>query len=148
MSGRILPPFPSHIGNKYTDYQDKYMSPHSGFHRKGGNATVPAMAVATASVGMISSVAKSAKSFLGEYLSSSTFSQGQTVGTKNIPHTKCSIDTDVCYALQRGGSLFSSDLSKANQIERYLNFLLEHPFLSTSFPLNIILKVRAFLLFL
>ena len=32
--------------------------------------------------------------------------------------------------------------TKARQLERYLNYLLEHPALSTSFPLNTILMVR------
>jgi hypothetical protein len=35
-----------------------------------------------------------------------------------------------------------SPAAKARQIERYLNYLLEHPALSTSFPLNTILMVR------
>lgn len=35
-----------------------------------------------------------------------------------------------------------SPAGKARQLERYLNYLLEHPALSTSFPLNTVLKVR------
>jgi len=37
----------------------------------------------------------------------------------------------------------NSPASRANQVERYLNYLLEHPALSTSFPLNTILKVSS-----
>ena len=36
----------------------------------------------------------------------------------------------------------NSPIGKARHLERYLNYLLEHPALSTSFPLNTILKVR------
>jgi hypothetical protein len=36
----------------------------------------------------------------------------------------------------------NSPAGKCRHLERYLNFLLEHPAMSTSFPLNTILKVR------
>ena len=35
----------------------------------------------------------------------------------------------------------NSPAGQARHLERYLNYLLEHPALSTSFPLNTILKV-------
>ena len=39
-------------------------------------------------------------------------------------------------------------VKKAKELERCLNYLMEHPALRTSFPLNAILKVRTFFLFL
>jgi len=136
LCGRILPPFPP-IRSTYSDYHKNTSSsslPQRSCCGGGGNTTTPAIAVASASVGMISSAARSAKSFLGGYLSSTTsitFPHGLPPGTNILTTTVAS---------KRDGSLLDSSLSKANQIERYLNFLLEHPALHTSFPLNVILK--------
>jgi len=145
LCGRILPPFPSAVADKYSDYHEV---------GDGGATTTPVIAgAAAASVGMIASVGRSAKSFLGGYLSTSPSTTYMHHGlpsstTSNIlagTTTSASITgghttSKNCSLQKRDGSFLDSSLSKANQIERYLNFLLEHPALSSSFPLNVILK--------
>merc|ERR1719223_925945 len=64
LCGRILPPFPTRVGETKLDYDQQSNS------QKNGTGVV-AMAVANAGVGMISSAAKSARSFWGNYYMSS-----------------------------------------------------------------------------
>ena len=137
LCGRILPPFPSRLGSKRSDYND---DPYS----QSGISGTTAKAVASASVSAISSAAKSAKSLFRGYISSSTASKH--------PPQASSQQTSTLIANSRRKSYYNSGsaeiyLSKAQQLERYLNYLLEHPALSTSFPLNVVLKVNSLYLF-
>lgn len=133
LCGRILPPFPKRAGSKSSSDYDKGTN-SSGVVVESGKA---AIAAASAGVGMIKSVAKSfwgtsssgkkektAKSSSGE---SKLVKLGKGIGS-TLRHPRGS---------ERGPDASSS---KARQLERYLNYLLEHPALSTSFPLNTVLK--------
>jgi hypothetical protein len=113
----------------------------------GNGGSQMAMAAAAAGVGMITSMAKtfwgsyvlptSSLSPLGSKPPSSSSSSGVAKGSKSskrIPRfTRHPSDNDY---------LANRPMGKARQLERYLNYLLEHPALSTSFALNTILKVR------
>ena len=141
LCGRILPPFPSRLigrSSASSDSDGAQSSITGSVVAAGGSA---AIAAASAGVGMIASVAKSAKSLLGGYVASS----GKD-GT--ITRARASPSRGTSSGFSRAGWSYSRDnsyessLDKAKQIERYLNYLLEHPALCTSFPLNVILKVR------
>lgn len=139
LCGRILPPFPSRsIGRSSTSADsDGTQSSVTGSVVAAGSSA--AIAAASAGVGMIASVAKSAKSLLGGYVASSgkdaVSSRQRTSAT-----TSRSTGSSVGWSYGRESSSESSS-DKAKQIERYLSYLLEHPALCTSFPLNVILKV-------
>ncbi|CAJ1961037.1 unnamed protein product [Cylindrotheca closterium] len=114
LCGRILPPFPKH-NSSYGD--DSTMS-----------STSDALtAAATAGVGMIKS---GIKSFWGSYTTTtpklqSASRQERPIQTMSIPESYYNPN---------------SPDSTSRQLQRYLNYLLDHPALSTSFPLNTILK--------
>jgi len=135
LCGRILPPFPSRLVGRSSTSSDS-----DGAHTfitgsvvaAGGSA---AIAAASAGVGMIASVAKSAKSLLGGYVASS----GKNSTSTRTASSKITGSNLGGWSYGRDNSSESS-LDKAKQIERYLNYLLEHPALCTSFPLNVILK--------
>jgi hypothetical protein len=75
---------------------------------------------------------------LGGYVASS----GKNATSTRTTPSRITGNNLVGWSYGRDNSSESS-LDKAKQIERYLNYLLEHPALCTSFPLNVILKVRA-----
>lgn len=55
-----------------------------------------------------------------------TSSTGLSLSLRGFPETYYNPNSPIC---------------KARQLERYLNYLLEHPALSSSFPLNAVLQV-------
>lgn len=125
LCGRILPPFPPMQGD------DSVLN--TSIKTTSGAIT----AVAASGVGRIK---KAAKSFIGGYLGtgkSGTTDEGHKPpkhqGKSNVRYQ---VHPDSYFHLH-------TPSSRAHHIERYLNYLLEHPALSTSFPLNTILKVRA-----
>lgn len=124
LCGRILPPFPGKVNSRqYISEEDTAL----------GSTSEVFAAAATASVGILK---QGIKSILGNYVSApkSGSSRGLTKHSKNIAvSTKTRIGRD-SYSVD-------SPAGRARQVERYLNYLLEHPALSTSFPLNTILKV-------
>lgn len=129
LCGRILPPFPgSNASVLAAQYQNDDSTLKSAIGSTGG-----AMAAAASGVSMITGAAKSV---LGKYVSTKKSpvksSDGKKRGKKVISNL----------ALPENYYNPNSPIWKARQLERYLNYLLEHPALSTSFPLNTVLKVR------
>jgi hypothetical protein len=125
LCGRIMPPFP---GNSGGFLASQFQSDESSLSSTGG-----AIAAAAAGVGMIK---EGIKSLWGNYIITPS-SSPMPVPERTLPSSsKTSKKTSSIYYNP------NSPAGKARQLERYLNYLLEHPALSTSFPLNTILKVR------
>lgn len=128
LCGRILPPFPPAAPSSLATHlaEDKTL-------QSAIDGTGAAVKAAAAGVGMITNVAKSIwgsykPSFGREKKSENPPSQtSRKASTQNI------VISDKYYNP-------NSRTGKARHLERYLNYLLEHPALSTSFPLNTILK--------
>ena len=137
LCGRILPPFP--CASRSAESSDEGKSSITGSVVAAGSSA--AVAAASAGVGMITSVAKSAKSLLGSYVSSSSGKSTDAVGPGGGKTGRSG-----GWSYGRENTTISAK-DKAGQVERYLNYLLEHPALCTSFPLNVILKVSLFRLF-
>ena len=99
-------------------------------------------AAASAGVGLIKDVAKSV---FGTYLKTSVSGSNagfeESSSNSSARNNKFSKRRNVNFALPESYYNPNSPAGKARQLERYLNYLLEHPALSTSFPLNTILKV-------
>ena len=134
LCGRILPPFP--CASRSAESSDEGKSSITGSVVAAGSSA--AVAAASAGVGMITSVAKSAKSLLGSYVSSSSGKSTDAVGPGGGKTGRSG-----GWSYGRENTTISAT-DKAGQVERYLNYLLEHPALCTSFPLNVILKVSLF----
>lgn len=128
LCGRILPPFPpSSSSSLATQFQ-----PDDKTLQNAIDGTGAAVKAAAASVGMIKNVAKS---IWGNY--------GPTFGSEKKVEQKQSNRKPIKKALTAISDKYynpNSPTGKARHLERYLNYLLEHPALSTSFPLNTILK--------
>uniref|UniRef100_A0A6U6J1P3 PX domain-containing protein n=1 Tax=Odontella aurita TaxID=265563 RepID=A0A6U6J1P3_9STRA len=134
LCGRILPPFPKRAGSKSSSDYDKGTH-SSGVVVEGGKA---AMAAASAGVGMIKSVAKS---FWGNSSTTTKEKKPKKSSSGESKLVKLGNDIKSTFRQPLGNErLANASSSKARQLERYLNYLLEHPALSTSFPLNTILK--------
>ena len=130
LCGRILPPFP---GSSGTVLAAQYQNDDSALKSAIGN-TGGAMAAAAAGVNKITGAAKSV---LGRYVSPKKPSK-QNSGKGDMKKGKKVVSS---LALPENYYNPNSPMWKARQLERYLNYLLEHPALSTSFPLNTVLKV-------
>jgi hypothetical protein len=123
LCGRILPPFPGKVtSSQYTSDDESTL----------GSTSDALAAAATASVGILK---EGIKSIWGSYVTSSKAgsSRGSTSSMK-------ASDAAKKYSSMDNYNL-NSRTDKARQLERYLNYLLEHPALSASFALNTILKV-------
>lgn len=131
LCGRILPPFPGSGGSVLAA---QYQNDDNALKSAMGS---PSGALAAAAAG-VTRIKGAAKSVLGRYVS-----------TKNDPKQKAhkggAKNKKLVSSLALPESYYNpnSPVWKARQLERYLNYLLEHPALSTSFPLNTVLKVRA-----
>lgn len=142
LSGRILPPFPSKT--HHTTFDE---SSYSSLKSTAGGA----IHAATAGVGRIRDVAKS---LIGSYVATteSTTETSSLVTTTttsantstNIQAKKLSNKKNKRKNLSLPEDYYNpnSPLGKARRVERYLNYLLEHPALSSSFPLFAMLTVR------
>jgi len=153
LCGRILPPFPGSNG-KILAAQFQ-MADDTLLNSSIKNTTGGAIAAAAAGVEIIKDVAKSIwKTTKNAPPGSSSKSSGTSANSssQHNHHTKKSSNTHTnkpkskatpawCLALPQSYYNPNSPAGKARQVERYLNYLLEHPALSTSFPLNTILKV-------
>eukprot|EP00547_Thalassionema_nitzschioides_P003180 CAMPEP_0194213434 /NCGR_PEP_ID=MMETSP0156-20130528/14029_1 /TAXON_ID=33649 /ORGANISM="Thalassionema nitzschioides, Strain L26-B" /LENGTH=1116 /DNA_ID=CAMNT_0038941461 /DNA_START=280 /DNA_END=3630 /DNA_ORIENTATION=+ len=128
LCGRILPPFPpSSSSSLATQFK-----PDDKTLQNAIDGTGAAVKAAAASVGMIKNVAKS---IWGNY--------GPTFGSEKKIEQKQSNRKPIKKPLTAISDKYynpNSPTGKARHLERYLNYLLEHPALSTSFPLNTILK--------
>jgi len=135
LCGRILPPFPSRIGSSSSDYG-------------GGGDHSTAVAMASAGVGMVSSAAKTAKSLWGSLAVSKKLALTSSKvlakpSPSPPPKARSNSNSNTFQSLYSKKYVRNVDTpqSKARQVERYLNYMLEHPALSTSFPLHLILQV-------
>eukprot|EP00934_Nitzschia_sp_Nitz4_P007807 Nitzschia sp. Nitz4//scaffold121_size67750//53970//57328//NITZ4_006074-RA/size67750-snap-gene-0.43-mRNA-1//-1//CDS//3329534369//7797//frame0 len=126
LCGRILPPFPGKSLPPYFNQDDLAL---------GGTSDAIA-AAASAGVGMIS---KGIKSLWGKAKNTVTTTTSGQSSPKNSSKTK---KKSFPPKLGFPESYYNpnSPTGVAQQLERYLNYLLEHPALSTSFALNTILK--------
>ena len=132
LCGRILPPFPGSNGKILaSQFQRDDTLLNSSLQKTTGGA----IAAAAAGVEIIKDVAKS----LWKSESSKKKSSKPKNKAKAKPSPLLSLSLPESYYNP------NSPAGKARQVERYLNYLLEHPALSTSFPLNTILKVSIWL---
>lgn len=147
LCGRILPPFPK---TKESLASSSYGS--SSVKEAAGSGGKKAMAAAAVGVGMITSMAKN---LWGNYVSPSPSPSvaGSLVGNSGFGRHSSDTTSQQTRKKRAGGACrscrgvdcasslhASTPAGKARRLERYLNYLLEHPALSTSFPLNTILK--------
>eukprot|EP00980_Cylindrotheca_fusiformis_P023374 scaffold10429_cov126-Cylindrotheca_fusiformis.AAC.5 len=116
LCGRILPPFPN--GNRLS-------CKLNGGDSSIGSTGDALAAAATAGVGMIKDSFKSLWSSYSSTTPKASTQSGVKKVAKSIPESYYNPN---------------SPDSIARQLERYINYLLDHPALSTSFPLNTILK--------
>ena len=142
LCGRILPPFP---GVSQTSVLASHFHNEDSVIKSSLKTTGGAISTAAVNVGRIRDAAKS---FFGTYLNTSQGGSTSTPGEespspapapKKPPKKKKS--SNLSLSLPENYYNPNSPVCKARQLERYLNYLLEHPSLSTSFPLNTILKV-------
>jgi hypothetical protein len=137
LCGRILPPFPGQSTNTLASQ----FQPDEHTIQTAIDGTGAAMKAAAAGVGLIKNAAKS---LWGSYIITSSNTsmkvEKSDTGTSSAGQKKKSFSRSV--AIPESYYNPNSPNGKARHLERYLNYLLEHPALSTSFPLNTILKVR------
>lgn len=128
LCGRILPPFPPSAPNSLATHlaEDKTL-------QSAIDGTGAAVKAAAAGVGIITNVAKS---IWGGYKPSF----GRDKKSDNPPTTAARKSATQSVAISDKYYNPNSRTGKARHLERYLNYLLEHPALSTSFPLNTILQ--------
>jgi len=128
LCGRILPPFPGNQAFMAAQKDDSSFATSGGAIAAAANAGV---GFAHAGVGILK---EGIRSLWGDYVSTSELSSKpyqERGSSKN--------SSNMMYTMQSYYNPNSPD-GKARHLERYLNYLLEHPALSTSFPLNTILK--------
>uniref|UniRef100_A0A7S3Q170 Uncharacterized protein n=2 Tax=Chaetoceros debilis TaxID=122233 RepID=A0A7S3Q170_9STRA len=156
LCGRILPPFPSKIVPTSSSVDDSGYGTGSSLGSIANSSNRTAVAVASAGVGMVSSAAKTAKTlFWGGLSSSKNIStpvvsvvkkaiKSRGLGPSSLSTTSKVVPTTLTIAYSKQNSFLKKSTntagSKAKQLERYLNYFLGHPALSSSFPLNLILK--------
>ncbi|VEU34317.1 unnamed protein product [Pseudo-nitzschia multistriata] len=143
LCGRILPPFP---GNQLEDETSVFPTTTGGAiaaaTHAGKEFAHAGVGIAAAGVGMLTEGFRSLWSGYGStadglLLSSSTSSKKHPTES-SLSKTK-SNPASIRNTMKTYYNP-NSPIGKARHLERYLNYLLEHPALSTSFPLNTILK--------
>jgi len=129
LCGRILPPFPGSVSASHFYGED------SSLGSTGGAIA----AAATVGVGMLK---EGFKSLWGSYLTTSpkTTQNASTDRGSQGPQKQSKKSNPSSFVLPESYYNPNSPSCKARQLERYLNYLLDHPALSASFPLNTILK--------
>jgi hypothetical protein len=168
LCGRILPPFPGSLSSA-----SKILSSHFHNDDSNSAIVPSTLSIAkstgssaiNAAVTGASKIRDAAKSFLGGYVStgSTPNTLSRTIDDNNTPTNTSSSSTTGATPTYTSTKSFkqkhsthkksinlpenyynpNSPAGKARQLERYLNYLLEHPALSTSFPLNTILMVSS-----
>jgi hypothetical protein len=152
LCGRILPPFPltsSGGGVLSSHFQNEDASFNATTIKKSTGGAIHAAAVG---VSRIRDAAKSLINPLGFYLTSSSLDfRSDDSLISSTSHTQVTSKRTTLkrrsVALPENYYNPNSPVGKARQLERYLNYLLEHPALSTSFPLNAILTVSFVILY-
>ena len=134
LCGRILPPFPGKIYSR-TQKEDSSFVSTGGAIAAATNAGVEianaGVGIATAGVGILK---EGFKSLWGISNSDGTSKSGKKSKSKKSAKSSAMVNAKQTYYNP------NSPIGKARHLEQYLNYLLEHPALSTSFPLNTILK--------
>lgn len=147
LCGRILPPFPASSFSSGGVLSSHFPGEDSSFNATSiKNTTGGAICAAAAGVGRIRDVAKSFMSPIGSYLTIGPSDMRSESSASALSHTHSSHKAakkkrNLNLALPENYYNPNSPVGKTRQLERYLNYLLEHPALSTSFPLNAILTV-------
>ena len=151
LCGRILPPFPPSISSTNGVLSSHFPIEDSSFNTASiKNSTGGAINAAAVGVGRIRDAAKSLIGPLNMFMSGSSPTdvrsddslsaaanpQGSQQNKKNSRRKR-----NVSLALPENFYNPNSPVGKARQLERYLNYMLQHPALSTSFPLNAMLTV-------
>ena len=169
LCGRILPPFPAKILTSSTcmDYEPDSKCLSSLPISFGSTAIVNSLpakktvmeAASKTGVGIFNLASKTAKSLLwknpsisngdqkeSDFCHNSSFDSKQTT-TVNLDCTSQSNNSSI-RPLKKTFITLSQDifLLKAKQLERYLNYLVENPAVSSSFPLRVILMVSEFMI--
>lgn len=139
LCGRILPPFPGKIHSR-TQKDDSSFGTTGGAIAAATHAGVEfanvGVDIASAGVGILK---EGIKSLWGGYISTS---DGASKSYQEKSKSKKSAKSASLVNTMQTYYNPNSSVGKARHLERYLNYLLEHPALSSSFPLNTILKVR------
>ena len=150
LCGRILPPFPSTITSSNGALSSHFSGDESTFHAASiKHSTGGAINAAAAGVNRIRDAAKSLISPFNLFVSSASPTDVRSdelsaVATAHVtPHQNSRKKRNVSLALPENYYNPNSPVGKARQLERYLNYLLQHPAFSTSFPLNAVLTVSA-----
>jgi hypothetical protein len=149
LCGRILPPFPPTTSSCVGVLSSHFPSDESSFNAKSiKKSTGGALYAAAAGVGRIRDAAKSLINPLGSYLNGPPTDKRSdealiSSASQTLAHSKKMAMKKRSTNLSLPENYYnpSSPMGKARQLERYLNYLLEHPALSTSFPLNAVLTV-------
>lgn len=123
--GRIIPPFPIDLDCLRDD--DRLSSPSLTHF-----TTDAAISVAKTGAGVFSSLTKSAKSLLGEYVYKSN--KGPS-SSSSLRHSLLSTST-------KNPNSWRDESCLPTAFERYLNYVLECPVLSLSFVVHAMLKVK------
>jgi len=135
LCGRILPPFPGNQGLSRAQKEDSSFVPTGGAIAAATNAgkefANAGVGIASAGVGILK---EGIKSLWGGYISTSDATSKSYGDKSNSKKSTSMVNAMRIYYNP------NSPVGKARHLERYLNYLLEHPALSTSFPLNTILK--------
>ena len=126
--GRIIPPFP--ILNYLDSIRDDDLVSSSTTQQNLTQITTDAaLTVATTGVGVLSSLAKSAKSLF-------VSKANKTPSSSTIRHTSF-----LSKSCKNQNAWREDDYSLPMAFERYLNYILENPVLSLSFAVHAMLKV-------
>jgi hypothetical protein len=153
LCGRILPPFPPTTSNNAGVLSSHFPCDDSSFNTASiKSSTGGAITAAALGVGRLRDAAKSLMNPLSMFMNSSPTDvrSDEILNNGGIPHSNQQTikkiarkKRNLCRALPESYYNPNSPVGKARQLERYLNYLLEHPALSTSFPLNAMLTVRS-----
>eukprot|EP00533_Pseudo-nitzschia_delicatissima_P009597 CAMPEP_0116090630 /NCGR_PEP_ID=MMETSP0327-20121206/7074_1 /TAXON_ID=44447 /ORGANISM="Pseudo-nitzschia delicatissima, Strain B596" /LENGTH=1105 /DNA_ID=CAMNT_0003581927 /DNA_START=451 /DNA_END=3771 /DNA_ORIENTATION=- len=137
LCGRILPPFPGNIYSRAQNEDASLMTTEGAIAaatNAGKEFANAGVGIASAGVGIFK---EGMKSLFGGYISTSDAS---SKSYKDKSKSKKSSKSASMVNMMQTYYNPNSPIGKARHLERYLNYLLEHPALSSSFPLNTILK--------
>ena len=155
LCGRILPPFPPTTSSTNGVLSSHFPIDESSFNTNSiKNSTGGAINAAAAGVGRMRDAAKSFMSPISVFMSGTSptdVRSDESLKAAAASHHASQHHAKKNSRKKRSLSLAlpenyynpNSPVGKARQLERYLNYLLQHPALSTSFPLNAMLTVSA-----
>jgi hypothetical protein len=142
LCGRILPPF---LGGSSSGVLASHFKNDDSVLKNSIKTTGGALnKAAVVGVGRLRDAAKSfSMSFFGTSQQSHFITTGEQerATPTTLPKKTPKKSRGLSLSLPESYYNPNSPVCKARQLERYLNYLLEHPALSTSFPLNTILQV-------